>query len=1188
MAVGEALNRAKLDYLVSTPDLRGLHQKAVLEATVFGLPMLGVDLPAGRIPLPTPGASVTPNAVTSGPAATLGLKTQSIRVAPTLTPESLMLTNVTGGPAVSAHWFRGPDGVVVNPAVPALPLVKVNATSTDTSVVLRGVGFRGGHYTDAAGIVPLTGAATADLRGVHVPFGSSTFFPMKFATANYFGSLAGSGGTSLLVTPAQYRADNVLLGTSVERKFDNLDFKLYYSGIAPSPDNRSVALSDAPTIVQVDARTAVANGPVTFVTQVVGDPAAAIHEVWVTYTRATGTGGADADWTSLDLQQCAVGVTGLLPAGCSGVADSSLWTAQLANPGDIEYVVQAASGTGLVSLNDNLGHYFRVNGGTPPATTSAAFTATPPSAANFGETPTVSLALKSGNAPLANRLVTVSIGGNAAVGVTDSSGNVTVGIAVVTIPGTYELKANFAGDATHAPTELSAPLTVGKAPTSLVATSNGVTLTANLGGKTQPLIQETVIFDVTGSNGVTTIYAATDYLGRALLPPPGLPPGTYTVGNARFAGNATYQAAALVTSGQFNIPQSTQTLTFAPLPAVALGAPDFIVTANSSSGLPETFAVSGQCTLIGLSTVHVTGAGNCVVTASQAGNAYYSAAPSATQSFAIGGRALSVSAVVSPATLTYGDDRSGGTAVRYQYAFAGDALCIPSPVPTTFAGPASPLAAGSYSIVPPALTLPQGCTATYNSATLTVAKAPAAFSGIAGVITVAPNQAFSVGGMLNRADRADVYPQGADAATFSVVLNRSVGQHQMLMPTAPANPNGNFTVAGPALPVGAYGLEFIYEGGPNFTDAADVYPTLRVEGFAGTTPMTQARSDHTATLLNDGRVLVLAGRDATGAASATAEVYCPTSLTLPANKPQAKAMCPAGLGAFGAMSKLQGKSAGHTATLMPSGRVFVVGGGNASTEIFDPATNQFSHVGGAGGSRAYHTATLLPNGLVLLVGGSDQYANTLATTQLYDPRNGVYTLGPTLLWPRERHSATLVQDNGQARVIIAGGRQRTATGSNVLANVEVYDVATQTISAAAPMAGARYSHRAEVLADGRVLVSGGSAEPSATPTGALDSAELYGNGIWTSVMPSMHDARREHTLTTLVDGRLLASGGAGSTSALASSETFTPDHFMISAPLAMRRFAHTATRLQDGKVLITGGVGANGAALNSAEIFSAP
>ena len=64
--------RAKLDYLASTPDIRGLHEKALLEAAVFGLPMLGVNMPAGRGAPPGNGGAITPVPVASGPAATLG------------------------------------------------------------------------------------------------------------------------------------------------------------------------------------------------------------------------------------------------------------------------------------------------------------------------------------------------------------------------------------------------------------------------------------------------------------------------------------------------------------------------------------------------------------------------------------------------------------------------------------------------------------------------------------------------------------------------------------------------------------------------------------------------------------------------------------------------------------------------------------------------------------------------------------------------------------------------------------------------------------------------------------------------------------------------------------------------------------------------------------------------------------
>ena len=76
------------------------------------------------------------------------------------------------------------------------------------AAVVRGVGFRGGQYTDTALQTPLDGAPGTELRGVHVPFSSDVFFPPRTGLVNYFGAYDGSGATDeqLKVTPAQYRS----------------------------------------------------------------------------------------------------------------------------------------------------------------------------------------------------------------------------------------------------------------------------------------------------------------------------------------------------------------------------------------------------------------------------------------------------------------------------------------------------------------------------------------------------------------------------------------------------------------------------------------------------------------------------------------------------------------------------------------------------------------------------------------------------------------------------------------------------------------------------------------------------------------------------------------------------------------------------------------------------------------------
>jgi len=79
---------------------------------------------------------------------------------------------------------------------------------------------------------------------------------------------------------------------------------------------------------------------------------------------------------------------------------------------------------------------------------------------------------------------------------------------------------------------------------------------------------------------------------------------------------------------------TNQTITFGALANKTYGALDFSVSATASSGLAVSFAASGNCT-VSVATVHLTGAGSCTVTASQAGDANYNPAPDVSQSFAV-------------------------------------------------------------------------------------------------------------------------------------------------------------------------------------------------------------------------------------------------------------------------------------------------------------------------------------------------------------------------------------------------------------------------------------------------------------------------------------------------------------------------------------------------------------------------
>ena len=293
VAVGKALVRAKQTYLAATPQMRGIDDKTLLQATLFGLPMLSVDLPAGRgtppadvsvVPLPLVPAMTHPGDV-------LGLQSQDISLPSSPTLNSVTLTNPVDHSTVTASYLSGDDGVLVNPGEPVLPLEIKNVTVSGT--VLRGVRFLGGTYSDINGVLPLTGAPVTEIRGIHAPFLSEVFYPIQPWSVNYFDALCkGIGGvTRLMVTPAQFRSTTPGSITGILRKFTSMDFRLYYSAntqkYPPDDPNGYVpAQAAAPDIASVSATAE--NGEIHFRIRVLGDPAAGIQDVWVTYTATTG------------------------------------------------------------------------------------------------------------------------------------------------------------------------------------------------------------------------------------------------------------------------------------------------------------------------------------------------------------------------------------------------------------------------------------------------------------------------------------------------------------------------------------------------------------------------------------------------------------------------------------------------------------------------------------------------------------------------------------------------------------------------------------------------------------------------------------------------------------------------------------------------------------------------------------
>ena len=326
-----------------------------------------------------------------------------------------------------------------------------------------------------------------------------------------------------------------------------------------------------------------------------------------------------------------------------------------------------------------------------------------------------------------------------------------------------------------------------------------------------------------------------------------------------------------------------------------------------------------------------------------------------------------------------------------------------------------------------------------------------------------------------------------------------------------------------------------------------------------------ARRLHSATLLNNGTVLVAGGYNAN--ASVSAELYDPATK------------------AFTLTGNLNTGRNSQTATLLSNGMVLITGGISrggstlASAELYDPSSGSFTATGSLHTARYSHTATLLNSGMVLIVGGGTPGAYALATAELYDPTSGTFTATGNLNSARAYHTATLLNDG---TVLIVGGYDNNA---NNVATAELFNPATRTFTTAGNLNFSRNSHTATLLNTGKVLIVGGFDDSY----NVLSSTELYdpAAAIFTST-GSPNTPREAYTVTLLNDGTALLEGGYDSNyNDTANAEFYNPGSgtFATSGSAAVARDSHTATRLSDGTVLVAGGEDNFGNELASAELY---
>ncbi|OLB93661.1 MAG: hypothetical protein AUI15_18385 [Actinobacteria bacterium 13_2_20CM_2_66_6] len=346
-------------------------------------------------------------------------------------------------------------------------------------------------------------------------------------------------------------------------------------------------------------------------------------------------------------------------------------------------------------------------------------------------------------------------------------------------------------------------------------------------------------------------------------------------------------------------------------------------------------------------------------------------------------------------------------------------------------------------------------------------------------------------------------------------------------------------------------------------------PPANAGSWATLARLAMGRIDQTATVLQDGRVLVVGGsKEAEANQLATAEIFNPKT------------------NAWSAAASMAYPRARHTATLLADGRVLVVGGlgpGRGNSEIYDPGTNKWSPAGNLISARANHQAVRLADGRVLVMGGR-QPGRPLSSAEIFDPVLRSWASTGSLLVARDRPQAVMLPGG---KVLVTGGVSVDTGGSldasvlagSPLATTEVYDPATKVWIPGPTMSVGRVGHAMATLGNGDVFVVGGTRDPA--PAEILDSR----SDTWAST--AQVAPRIAPVVGVLVGGtRVIVAGGlvekydpatvqsTGYTFVLLDSvDVFDTARGSWSSapPMAVARWLATGSMLADGRFLVCGG-----------------
>ncbi len=336
--------------------------------------------------------------------------------------------------------------------------------------------------------------------------------------------------------------------------------------------------------------------------------------------------------------------------------------------------------------------------------------------------------------------------------------------------------------------------------------------------------------------------------------------------------------------------------------------------------------------------------------------------------------------------------------------------------------------------------------------------------------------------------------------------------------------------------------------------------------------MNHGRYNHSATLLEDGRVLVTGGTGDGKTSLSSAEVFDPKEET------------------WTSVPDMAQPRMRHTATRMDSGRVLIAGGylgngygfpslfkhfngtGNIShsaCELYDPVENAFAPAQPLNTGRFWHRAVKLQDGRVLVIGGLNVTQGALSSCEIYNPVNGQWSQAASLNLARARFTATLL-NNGS--VLITGGHN--GRSKVPYSSCELYLPGEDKWIEISSMSRARGYHSGILMADGKVMVSGGFSGPGQPD---WSDSEIFDPDSGTWIMAgSMSLPRHNHESTLIPSDEVVIFSGSncqtgGAHSGIEyydSKEEIWKDTniVMLGVKWAL------ATTLENGQVLITGGL----------------